>query len=183
MIEKKSVEEFYGGIDSFLLSAEFKTWYTIIDEVRVSYGYKKDCDLDWCIKNEIPAVNMKRGGGCIVSAPGNIHLIDIREFDGHTWLAHDILKEFTKFLIGRGLDVRFDHNDIMVEGYKVASGVSINLRPSYKMQYTGLQFSVNQDLEVIEHVCLKEMKKQPRGLSDFGVTTKDIESWILKVNY
>lgn len=179
MIEKVTIDFFYEHIDEFLASEDTKTWYWIHTRTSVNHGYKNDCNFQWCKDNNIPVYDAKRGAGCIVSAAGNISLVDIRRFDGSTWLAHDILSKFAVYLKTLGLNANYNHNDVMIGDYKVASGVSINLKPSYKMQYTGIQFSINQNLDVIKNACLKEMKKQPGKLSDFGINTEDIENWIL----
>lgn len=179
MLEKITIEQFYTNIDDFLVSSVSKTWYWIHSQTSVNYGYKNDCNIEWCKENNIPVYNAKRGAGCIVSAPGNISLVDIRPFDGHTWLAHNILKDFTDYLISLGLNAFYSHNDVMISGYKVASGVNTNLKPSYKMQYTGIQFSINQNYEVIEGACLKKMIKLPGKLSDFGIGTEEVENWII----
>ena len=81
-------------------------------------------------------------------------------------------KELCKYLAQKGLpSVRQDNNDILVDGFKVASGGEITIN---NWNYMGYQISVNQDIEAIENICTKPMIKIPKALSDYGITTDEI---------
>jgi hypothetical protein len=68
--------------------------------------------------------------------------------------------------------VRQDNNDILVDGFKVASGAEVSLPNGFR--YVAYQISINQDLETIKHACLKPMVKVPKALSEYGITTEEM---------
>ena len=178
MVRKLDLDEFYKEYNYLISYQKEETMYVVYDKTQVDYGCECDCDLEWCKENNIPVFKFNRGGGCIVNTAGNITLIDMRKFDGHTWNTLSMLKSFVEFLRSKGIDATIQRNDIMIDGFKVGSGVCRNIHPRYIWQLSGIQISINQDLNVIEHACKKTMRKTPKGLSDFGITTEDVEQWI-----
>ncbi len=178
MIEKITRKQFYDNIDNFINGEENKTLYWVYDDTAVNYGNQKDCNLEWCKEHNIEANDAKRNGGCIVSAKGNINMVDIRDFDNKFWYSSYVLKRFVIFLISKGLPARYDKNDVMIGKYKIASGISTIITTNCKRQYSGIQISINQDYEIIKNVCTKKLMKVPKALSDYGITTEDVENWI-----
>ena len=43
--------------------------------------------------------------------------------------------------------------------------------------YLGYQISINQDIEAIREICDKKSVKPPKALSDWGITTEEIEKF------
>lgn len=144
-------------------------------ETEVTYGFENDCDKEWCAENNIPCFDRNSGGGCIVHAKGNISVTLVYSHDEEPgFLGIAFVNNLIRFLEGKGLNCSFEHNDVLVDGYKVASGYDNNLPPDWRWCKTGLQISMNQELNIIEHACKKPMIKTPKGLSEYGITTQDI---------
>ena len=178
MIEKTTLSDFYNNqLDLFLNPTEEKAMYIVYDSTEITYGSANDCDIDWCKDSNIPAYDIQRSGGCIVSAKGNITMADVRR-NTADWYDKQLLCSFVDFLKLKGIEAEIKQNDILIDGFKVASAASKNLKPDFLWQYTGMQISINQDLEVIKHACKKEMKKEPRGLSEWGITTSEVVNWL-----
>ena len=38
---------------------------------------------------------------------------------------------------------------------------------------------INTNLDHIKAICRKPMKKVPKGLSEYGITTEEVEQWFL----
>ena len=72
---------------------------------------------------------------------------------------------------------RCDNNDVLIDGYKVASGCDTNVDG---WAYMGYQISINQDIETIKHACNKPMVKVPKGLGEYGITTKEMVEFCKK---
>lgn len=172
------------GFDNLLtkyLIEERNTVLVVHEQTEVSYGNQNDINLEYCESHNIPAYNLQRDGGCIVYAKGNVSFADVRPNNSKDFELINIkfLIDFTKFLENKGLNVVRDNNDILVDGYKVASGAAINLLPDWKRTFSTVQISINQDIEAIKGICLKPMKKEPKGLSEYGITTKEVELFVM----
>ena len=160
--------------------ADQKEYAVIIvqDQTEISHGWENDCNHEYCIANNIPCHNYQRGGGTIVLTKGNISLGFIynnRKYKRFMFEA--LLTDLKDYFVGKGLNAEINHNDILIDGYKVASSYAHNYGDSYQMTYDSAQISINQDLEVIKNVCLKPMNKIPKGLGEYGITTAEIVEW------
>ena len=149
-------------------------------QIEVAYGgWEEDADLDYCAEHNIPVYNQNRNGGTIVCCPGNIGLgIIYTTKEYREFIFIKMLREFGDWLKNKGLSVEFVHNDILIDGYKVASGCGYNIPPEFKRTYEGIQISINQDLEAIQNICTKPMVKIPKGLSEWGITTEEVYAWV-----
>lgn len=163
-------------VEDKLQNREAITYCVIGEQTEVSYGTENDCDVQWCEANNIPAYNIHRSAGCCVCATGSVNIADIRKHKGE-FVENRILRDFVEWLSGKGISAELNHNDILIDGLKVAAAGGYNLAPDFTWQYTGIQFSVNQDYEVIEHACKKPSTKQPGALSDYGITTDEVVAW------
>lgn len=153
-----------------------KAYCVLHKQTEVNYGTQNDCDLEYCREHNIPAYLMDRGGGTIVCAAGNIGISTITPLkDG--WQCGKFVKAFIAYLKTFNLNVKTEKNDILIDGYKVASSVEIALPNDLKRVYSTYQISINQDIDAIKHICKKEMVKVPKGLSDYGFTTEQILTW------
>lgn len=143
-------------------------------------GWEDDVDTEYCETHNIPVYNQNRNGGTIVCCGGSIGLgfvYDNRKYKEFLFIRMAL--ELKEYLRSKGLTVGFEHNDVLVDGYKVASGCGYNLPPDFHRTYEGLQISVNQDMETIRNVCKKPMEKVPKGLSDYGIGTKEMYEWCI----
>jgi len=176
-MEKLTLKEFVEQLDTFLSPDKPREIYIQYEQTEINYGIENDCDLEWCKEHNIPAYFIGREDGCCVNAAGNINILDVRH-QPSTWYCTVLMNSLVQFLKTKGLNAVLEGNDMMLDGYKVASITAINLAPTYEWQYTGMQISVNQDLYVMEHACKNPTKKTPKGLSEWGITTEDILEWV-----
>lgn len=169
--------DFVNNEEQFLSSKEPQAAIVVLDNTEVVYGAENSCNIEWCQENNIPYIHQDKLflGGCIVGVQGNIFL-DLKDHVDGECLSDRFSKALCVFLISKGLNsVRQDNNDVLVNDYKVASGCESNING---WQYMGYQISINQDLDIINGACNKEMIKVPKGLSEFGITTEDIVNFI-----
>jgi len=157
--------------------------YSIIvihDKTEVSYGMENDVNFQYCKEHNIPLLDLKRTGGAIVYFAGNVSWADVRPNNTPNYKNQDVefLFALTKYLKEKGLNATFENNDIMVDGYKVASGCSINIPPNFERTFSSAQICINCDLDTIKNICLKPMTKTPKGLSEYGITTEEIEKFV-----
>lgn len=82
-----------------------------------------------------------------------------------------VLGTITKKLKSLGLNAEMNNNDITVDGYKCVGYVQSVPNPNLCV---AISVSMSANLEDINAICTKEMKKIPKGLSDFGVNKQDI---------
>jgi lipoate-protein ligase A len=80
------------------------------------------------------------------------------------------------WLKSKGLNASFVSNDIVVDGYKVC-GMCITRYGS--IDYTAGFIGINTKLEDIKAICRKPMTKVPKGLSEYGIATEEIEQMFI----
>ena len=177
--------------NDFLNSETNKLYIVTLDNTEVVYGKHESCNIEYCDCNNIKYINQDKlnTGGCIVGIKGNIFI----DYKYITHISRDttdltfierITKQFSNALCeyfkSKCLDSAIcDNNDVLIDGYKVASGCQHEIVRDFKfIQYMGYQISIYQDLDLINHVCNKEMKKIPKALSEYGITTEEMVKFI-----
>ena len=83
------------------------------------------------------------------------------------------LNSVIEYLCEKGVNAVRDGNDVLCDGFKVGS------ESRYRMDEHGLRFygiflSFNVDPNIVNKLCTKTMTKVPKGLSDYGITRKEI---------
>lgn len=167
--------EFVKNEKVFLDSKKEETVIAVLEKTEVVWGAENSCNLEWCKENNIPTIHHDKlkGGGCIVGVKGNI-FVDAKRHIGadNKCIGDKFSVALCEYLKGKGLEsVRTDNNDVLVDGYKVASGAETTYEG---WQYMGYQISINQDIDIIRHACNKEMVKVPKGLGEYGITTEEM---------
>lgn len=149
--------------------------YGIHDRESVNYGFKCDVNLFYCMLHGIEAFNIGRSDGCIVAQRGDLSFIRI------TPKQDEFHYRFIEFLCDKlnsiGIPATTDRNDLMVEDFKVAGCTSFVLKDN--RTYYAMHVSVETNLEHIQNICMKPMKKTPAGLSQWGISGDLIEIWLL----
>lgn len=174
-----SLKTFFDNIDTYKQEKAERLTIVVQASDEVSYGFDKDCDVDYCVNNNIPVYDRKGAGGTIVHAKGNIGVDYIYSHDKvRTFVSLDLLEDLAEYLKTKGLSVALTNNDILVDGYKVASCAEDNLPPDFRWCHSAVQISINQNLELIEKVCLKPMAKVPKGLGDYSITTDEMLQFV-----
>lgn len=175
-MEKVTLKFFNENITNIFDGECPKIYYCVHENTEVNYGREEDCDLEYCKEHGIEAFQMKRDGGTIVCSKGNIGISAITPVKWGFQCA-SFTTAFVEYLKSFGLNVTTDLNDILIDGYKVASSVEIRVGKDLHAVYSTYQISINQDMEAIKHICKKEMIKVPKALKDYGFTTEQLEDW------
>lgn len=173
------LQKFYSMVDymeyekGIINNNEEKASIVLIQQPEVIYESDKCCDVDYCKNNNIIHTQEKHmRASCVVMDKGNIILAIKRRNINGKCLANVFSAALRDYLIEKGLpNVVYDSNDILVDGYKVASGAEGEVN---SLRYMGYQISINQNMELIKSVCKKPMVKVPKGLSEWGITTENI---------
>lgn len=163
--------------EDFLKDEEEGAVITVLDNTEVLYSEEIPCDKEYCIKNNISFDTGKiNNSGTFVGVKGSIVLT----LKKHNNVSNENLSmlfsnALCEYLKNRGLNsTRCDNNDVLVDNFKVASGIYTQIGC---WRYMGYQISINQDIDLIKTVCLKPMIKIPKALSDYGITTEEIVSF------
>jgi lipoate-protein ligase A len=149
--------------------------YTIADENLAFVPARGLVDEQLCYELGYKVYEAQYGGGIIITNLGDI---DIAYFGqpGNTFHS-DFCKYFTEWLINiKGLKAECTKNDVLVDNYKV-SGNGV-IRHS-GIEYSVIHIGINTNLENIKKICKKPMKKVPKGLSEYGITTEEVEQMFL----
>lgn len=175
-MEKVTLKYFNENLHNIFNLDNPKAYYCVHEQTEVNTGMQDDCDMQYCKEHNIPVYLMERSGGTIVCSKGNIGISVITPVKWG-WQTTAFLNAFTEYLKSKNLNVEYNNNDILVDGFKVASSAEIRVGDNLKNVYSTYQISINQDIEAIEHICKKEMIKIPKGLKDYGIITSQIVNW------
>lgn len=146
------------------------------DEEIVLTGKRNAINEKYCLDNSIRVEHTANEGGTIVVQDGDIEFgfFKFNGFDDGAKLMTKICNELKKTLGDR---IELVDNDLLIDGtYKVGSYSSVNVGD--RLIYTGCHISMSINLEHIQNICLKEMKKIPKGLSDYGINNIELENFI-----
>ena len=173
-LKLNSEVEFVENEERFLSSPNEESAIVTLKQTEAIYCDEGSCNIEWCEKNNIPYARQPQNGGCIIGVKGNVFMNIKRKSIGGECFGDRLTKAFAKYLKDeKNLNsVRCDNNDVLVDGFKVASAVETTING---WQYMSFQASLHQDIETIKNVCNKPMVKVPKGLSDYGITTNEIE--------
>ena len=152
--------------------------YTIHEEDWVYSSNLNQTNKEYCKSNNVNISESYNMGGTIVASKGDL---DVAIFKTNGWyIGKTMLEDVKKYLENKINNISIDGNDLLIDGkYKVMSFASINAGDKYI--YTVIHVSINPNKDLIENVCTKEMKKIPKGLSEYGITTKEMVDLVTKL--
>lgn len=176
IIKLNSQIKYYEMEDKIICSGKDETIITILENKEVIYNDDHIPNFNYCDEHGYIYYKGKINGiGIGVFVPGSIILTIKRKLNGGEALSDKFSKALSEYFKSKNLgSVRQDNNDILVDDYKVASGGEIMVNG---YNYLGYQISINQDIEAIREICNKKSVKPPKALSDWGITTKEIEKF------
>lgn len=114
-------------------------------------------------------------GGTIVANPGDIAVAHWFKINNN-WKEF-FVSQFIEWLQSKGLNATYEDNDILVDGYKVC-GTCVTRYG--RIDFSAIHIGINTKLDDIQKICTKPMKKIPKGLLEYGITTEEVEQWLLK---
>lgn len=131
----------------------------------------------YCKENGIPTFLVGYNGGTIVTGVEDVAIGLLVKRDTARKLLTEVLYGFIKEDIPKAELVG---NDILVDGYKV---FGIGYKSFGDLHLATYQVTVKAYPEAIRNICLKEMKKEPKGLSELGNFDKSkfldkVRSWL-----
>lgn len=174
-IVKFESREAVSTIQHFIINQQYGIAYCVHDEKSVLVSETSAIDKDFCDEMGYKVFETQHSGGAVVVSVGDVSVI----FFGK--IGNDFMSNFANYLIDKykekGLDATFDGNDVLVDGYKI-SGLSAT--PYGHIQYSTIHIGINTNLDHIKAICRKPMVKVPKGLSEYGITSEEVEEMFLK---
>lgn len=135
----------------------------------------RDFNISNLIKSNIKYSRVYKYGGTIVNFKGDLCVGFISREENN--FGNDCMQWLCNYLNEQNLNASINGNDILLDDkYKVASWTCIKLSKYY---ITLIHVSIGMDLNFLKSICKKEMKKIPKGLSEFNITYDDIKSVII----
>lgn len=150
------------------------TAYGIQDSPVVLTHRRTQVDEEVCAELGYAVYEAFNNGGTILTEPGDVELGYWGEPD-NGWLSR-FADHFVRWLRAKGLDAAYEDNDVLVDGHKVC-GTCITRYG--RIDYTGVHIGIHTNLDHIKAICRKPMHKVPKGLSEYGITTEEVEQMFL----
>lgn len=173
-------QDFLDHIDEFRADQHEHLRFAILHQDEVTYGSEEECNIQYCIDNNIPCYNRKGPGGTIVHAAGSLALNYIYSHDRFPeFLSTEFIDDLCIYFKNKNLNAWIEGNDLLIDGFKVASGAAQNLPPDWRWCNIVILVSTTQNFDLIQKVCLKPMIKVPKALSDWGISTKEMIKFII----
>lgn len=148
--------------------------YCVHDEKLAFVAKAEDINADACEEYGYTAIDTKHTGGVVVVNKGDMSVVHFGA------VGNVVMKDFAMYLIDkykeRGLNATYEDNDVLIDGYKI-SGLSATTYGN--LQYSTIHIGINTNVDHIKQICRKPMTKVPKGLSDYGITTEEVEQMFL----
>lgn len=161
-------------IRDFIVNKKHGTAYCVHDERLIFINEPNTINEEPCAEYGYTVLDTQHTGGVVVVGIGDMSVVHFGEI-GNNWL-----EQFAFYLIDRykerGLDATYEGNDVLIDGFKI-SGLSAT--PYDNIQYSTIHIGINTNLAHIKAICKKPMKKVPKGLSEYGITSAEVEQMFL----
>lgn len=149
--------------------------YVVVDRPVAIVHRAYQVDEAVCKELGYEIVESYNNAGTIVSNAGDVLIGHLAQPE-NGWYDR-FIAYFLDWLKSKGLNAEFVSNDIVVDGYKVC-GMCITRYG--RIDYTGGIISIHTNLDHIKAICRKPMVKVPKGLSEWGITTEEVEEMFLQ---
>ena len=174
-IKKVKQTEWIAEATQYIQGGLHKIAYVVVETPVAIVHREYQVDSNTCKDLGYEVVESYNNAGTIVSNKGDILVGHFAE-PNNGWYDR-FIEYFLNWLKAKGLNAKFESNDITVDGYKVC-GMCITRYG--RIDYTGGIISMNVNLDHIKAICKKPMVKVPKGLSEYGITTEEVEEMFLK---
>ena len=173
-IIKLKNSEWLEKVDNYIKNGSHCIAYGIQDTSVVLTHRKTQVDENVCAKLGYDVYESFNNGGIILTEAGDVEL-------GHWYVPENGWRDrfvayFVSWLKDKGLNAVYADNDVLVDDYKVC-GTCITRYGS--IDYTGIHIGINTNLDHIKAICRKPMVKVPKGLSEYGITTEEVEQMFI----
>lgn len=151
------------------------TGFHVMVETPVVFVHKeRQVDEETCKTLGYDVYEAYYNGGTIVGNKGDMAFAHFGSIE-NGWMER-FITYFLDWLKAKGLNAVYESNDILVDGYKVC-GLCVTRYG--RIDYTAGFISLNVNLDHIKAICKKPMKKVPKGLSEYGITSEEVEQMFL----
>lgn len=151
-----------------------KIGYVVIERPVAIVHRASQVDAEICKELRYEIVESYNNGGTILANQGDI-IFSHLDAPENGWL-NRFAVYFVDWLKTKGLNAEYADNDILVDGYKVC-GLCITRYG--RIDFSSAFIGINTNLDHIKAICRKPMNKVPKGLSDYGITTEEVEQMFL----
>lgn len=159
-------------VKNAIMNAICADYYCIMSSPIVLTPHRSCVNLEECAMRNYDTAEGLYNGGVLVSAAGDLLFIHCgKHDDGVIKLFCESLSQWLRSL---GLNSVISGNDVLVDDYKVC-GTTIT-RHGY-IDFGGAFVAMSVNLDDIRALCKKPMVKTPRGLSEYGITTDELQKW------
>lgn len=173
-IIKVTQEEWMPEVTRHIQWGIHKTGYAIVEKPTALVHRKSQVDESICDELGYEVYESFNNGGTILCNKGDFVVAHFDRPD-NGWCKR-LAECLVKWLKARGLNATYEDNDVLVDGYKVC-GTCVT---RYGMiDYDGAFIAINTNLDDIKAICKKPMGKIPKGLSEYGITTEEVEQMFL----
>ena len=173
-INKITQTEWIGEATKYIQGGLHRIAYVVVDHPVTIVHRKTQVDEEVCERLGYEIVESYNNAGTIVSNEGDVLIGHFAQPD-NGWYDR-FIQYFIDWLKAKGLNAEYASNDILVDGNKVC-GMCVTRYG--RIDYTGGIISINTNLDHIKVICKKPMVKVPKGLSEYGITTEEVEQMFL----
>ena len=152
-----------------------KIGYVVIERPVAIVHRAYQVDEEICKELGYEIVESYNNGGTILANAGDI-IFSHLEAPKNGWLDR-FAAYFLDWLKAKGLNAVYEKNDILVDGYKVC-GLCITRYG--RIDFSSAYIGIHTNLDHIKAICRKPMVKVPKGLSEWGITTEEVEQMFLE---
>ena len=172
--KKVTQTEWLGEATKYITHGLHRIAYVVVERPVAIVHRKTQVDEALCNALGYEIIESYNNGGTIISNAGDV-LIGHFYTPENGWCKR-FANYFVNWLKAKGLNAVYEDNDVLVDGHKVC-GMCITRYG--RIDYTGGIISMNVNLDHIKQICRKPMKKVPKGLYDYGITTDEVEQmWL-----
>lgn len=173
-IAKVKSHEAVATIQDFIVNQKHGVAYCVHDEKSIFINNPNTINENVCAEHGYTILDTKHTGGVVVVNNGDVSVVHFGEC-GNDWM-HSFADYLIEQYKEKGLNATYEDNDVLIDGYKI-SGLSAT--PYGNIQYSTIHIGINTNLDHIKAICRKPMKKVPKGLSEYGITTEEVEQMFL----
>lgn len=171
---KVSQTELFAEIEKCIKGGVHETFHLVVQTPVVFCFQNRFVDEEICTELGYDVLEGQYNGGVIVSNKGDVGVLHFGEVE-NGW-RNRFTSYFVDWLKAKGLNAEYLDNDILVDGYKVC-GTCITRYG--RIDYSCGLIGINTNLDHIKAICRKPMNKVPKGLSEYGITTEEVEAMFL----
>lgn len=168
-------EQIMDVVTEGLRTNEERCRYILYTKPYVVPGNNEIIDSEKAQELNVKILNIPNSGGTVVTSSGDIGLGILSSMEKANRFAESFMTYLNLILSNRNFNISRNGNDLILNDYKVASYGS---KSCGLMTFAIIQISMNVDMHKIEELCTKPMKKIPKGLSEFGITSEEMLQWV-----